>query len=59
MEDLGIFSCVVTNTEGVSSSYTLTEEGQSARRPGISAAETRFACFFLVGEVSAECAATL
>ncbi|XP_075877927.1 myomesin 1a (skelemin) isoform X2 [Nelusetta ayraudi] len=27
MEDLGIFSCVVTNTEGVSSSYTLTEEG--------------------------------
>lgn len=55
MEDLGIFSCVVTNTEGVSSSYTLTEEGQSAR----SAAETRFACFFLVGEVSAECAGTL
>lgn len=29
LEDLGIFSCVVTNTEGVSSSYTLTEEGES------------------------------
>ncbi|TDH05876.1 hypothetical protein EPR50_G00127060 [Perca flavescens] len=27
LEDLGIFSCVVTNTEGISSSYTLTEEG--------------------------------
>ncbi|XP_054888736.1 myomesin 1a (skelemin) isoform X3 [Poeciliopsis prolifica] len=26
MEDLGIFSCMVTNTEGISSSYTLTEE---------------------------------
>jgi len=27
LEDLGIFSCVATNTGGVSSSYTLTEEG--------------------------------
>ncbi|KAG7229011.1 hypothetical protein INR49_013244 [Caranx melampygus] len=27
LEDLGIFSCVVTNTDGISSSYTLTEEG--------------------------------
>ncbi|KAK5860179.1 hypothetical protein PBY51_021675 [Eleginops maclovinus] len=26
LEDLGTFSCVVTNTEGFSSSYTLTEE---------------------------------
>ncbi|PWA25329.1 hypothetical protein CCH79_00005466 [Gambusia affinis] len=26
MEDLGTFSCMVTNTEGISSSYTLTEE---------------------------------
>ncbi|MFT7812321.1 M-protein, striated muscle-like isoform X1 [Arapaima gigas] len=27
LEDLGIYSCVVTHTEGVSSSYTLDEEG--------------------------------
>ncbi|KAI7809716.1 myomesin 1a (skelemin) isoform X1 [Triplophysa rosa] len=27
VEDLGIYSCVVTNTEGVSASYELTEEG--------------------------------
>ncbi|KAM7400376.1 hypothetical protein PAMA_004863 [Pampus argenteus] len=27
LDDLGIFSCVVTNTDGISSSYTLTEEG--------------------------------
>ncbi|KAG7523786.1 myomesin-1-like isoform X1 [Solea senegalensis] len=27
LEDLGTYSCVVTNTEGISSSYTLTEEG--------------------------------
>ncbi|KAF7706154.1 myomesin 1a (skelemin) isoform X1 [Silurus meridionalis] len=27
LEDLGIYSCVVTNTDGVSASYTLTEEG--------------------------------
>ncbi|KAG5841588.1 hypothetical protein ANANG_G00168210 [Anguilla anguilla] len=27
LEDLAIYSCVVTNTDGVSSSYTLTEEG--------------------------------
>uniref|UniRef100_A0A8C3G4Z6 Myomesin 1a (skelemin) n=1 Tax=Cyclopterus lumpus TaxID=8103 RepID=A0A8C3G4Z6_CYCLU len=27
LEDLGTFSCVVTNTDGFSSSYTLTEEG--------------------------------
>uniref|UniRef100_A0A8C1DC73 Myomesin 1a (skelemin) n=1 Tax=Cyprinus carpio carpio TaxID=630221 RepID=A0A8C1DC73_CYPCA len=27
LEDLGTYSCVVTNTDGVSSSYTLTEEG--------------------------------
>uniref|UniRef100_A0A8C4I1T9 Myomesin 1a (skelemin) n=1 Tax=Dicentrarchus labrax TaxID=13489 RepID=A0A8C4I1T9_DICLA len=27
MEDLGTFSCMVTNTDGISSSYTLTEEG--------------------------------
>ena len=27
--DLGTFSCMVTNTEGFSSSYTLTEEGES------------------------------
>ncbi|XP_047445389.1 myomesin 1a (skelemin) isoform X2 [Mugil cephalus] len=27
LEDLGTFSCEVTNTEGISSSYTLTEEG--------------------------------
>uniref|UniRef100_A0A3B4ULQ2 Myomesin 1a (skelemin) n=1 Tax=Seriola dumerili TaxID=41447 RepID=A0A3B4ULQ2_SERDU len=26
LEDLGTFSCVVTNTDGISSSYTLTEE---------------------------------
>uniref|UniRef100_A0A3B3URG1 Myomesin 1a (skelemin) n=1 Tax=Poecilia latipinna TaxID=48699 RepID=A0A3B3URG1_9TELE len=26
VEDLGTFSCMVTNTEGISSSYTLTEE---------------------------------
>lgn len=30
LEDLGIFSCVITNTDGISSSYTLTEEGESA-----------------------------
>lgn len=29
LEDLGTFSCVVTNTDGMSSSYTLTEEGRS------------------------------
>uniref|UniRef100_A0A665WT23 Myomesin 1a (skelemin) n=1 Tax=Echeneis naucrates TaxID=173247 RepID=A0A665WT23_ECHNA len=29
LEDLGTFSCVVTNTDGISSSYTLTEEGES------------------------------
>lgn len=29
LEDLGTFSCVVTNTDGMSSSYTLTEEGES------------------------------
>ncbi|XP_077470432.1 myomesin 1a (skelemin) [Stigmatopora argus] len=27
LDDLGIFSCVVTNMEGISSSYELTEEG--------------------------------
>ncbi|XP_031721319.1 myomesin 1a (skelemin) [Anarrhichthys ocellatus] len=27
LEDLGTFSCMVTNTDGFSSSYTLTEEG--------------------------------
>ncbi|XP_061694500.1 myomesin 1a (skelemin) isoform X2 [Syngnathoides biaculeatus] len=27
LEDLGIFSCVVTNMEGISSSYEVTEEG--------------------------------
>lgn len=27
LDDLGTYSCVVTNTEGISSSYTLTEEG--------------------------------
>ncbi|XP_051990095.1 myomesin 1a (skelemin) [Xyrauchen texanus] len=27
VEDLGIYSCVITNTDGVSASYTLTEEG--------------------------------
>uniref|UniRef100_A0A3Q3KHQ8 Myomesin 1a (skelemin) n=1 Tax=Mastacembelus armatus TaxID=205130 RepID=A0A3Q3KHQ8_9TELE len=27
LEDLGTFSCVVTNTDGISSSFTLTEEG--------------------------------
>ncbi|XP_017266485.1 myomesin 1a (skelemin) isoform X2 [Kryptolebias marmoratus] len=27
LDDLGTFSCVVTNTDGISSSYTLTEEG--------------------------------
>ncbi|XP_036375078.1 myomesin 1a (skelemin) [Megalops cyprinoides] len=27
VDDLGIYSCVVTHTDGVSSSYTLTEEG--------------------------------
>uniref|UniRef100_A0A8C6UGI2 Myomesin 1a (skelemin) n=1 Tax=Neogobius melanostomus TaxID=47308 RepID=A0A8C6UGI2_9GOBI len=27
LEDLGTYSCAVTNTEGISSSYTLTEEG--------------------------------
>lgn len=37
LEDLGIFSCVVTNTDGISSSYTLTEEGESAHSLGISA----------------------
>lgn len=36
LEDLGIFSCVVTNTDGISSSYTLTEEGESANSLGIS-----------------------
>uniref|UniRef100_A0A8C5I8G4 Myomesin-2-like n=1 Tax=Gouania willdenowi TaxID=441366 RepID=A0A8C5I8G4_GOUWI len=29
LEDLGTFSCMVTNMEGFSSSYTLTEEGES------------------------------
>lgn len=29
LEDLGTFSCVATNTDGMSSSYTLTEEGES------------------------------
>uniref|UniRef100_A0A669D1A6 Myomesin 1a (skelemin) n=1 Tax=Oreochromis niloticus TaxID=8128 RepID=A0A669D1A6_ORENI len=29
LEDLGTFSCVVTNTDGISSSYTLTEEGET------------------------------
>lgn len=37
LEDLGTFSCVVTNTDGISSSYTLTEEGESAQSLGISA----------------------
>lgn len=37
LEDLGTFSCVVTNTEGISSSYTLTEAGESAHSLGISA----------------------
>lgn len=37
LEDLGTFSCVVTNTDGFSSSYTLTEEGESAHTVGISA----------------------
>uniref|UniRef100_A0A8C9X594 Myomesin 1a (skelemin) n=1 Tax=Sander lucioperca TaxID=283035 RepID=A0A8C9X594_SANLU len=32
LEDLGIFSCVVTNTDGISSSYTLTEEGESLQQ---------------------------
>ncbi|KAJ0058932.1 hypothetical protein NL108_001170, partial [Boleophthalmus pectinirostris] len=27
LDDLGTYSCMVTNTEGISSSYTLTEEG--------------------------------
>uniref|UniRef100_A0A3P8W4J3 Myomesin 1a (skelemin) n=1 Tax=Cynoglossus semilaevis TaxID=244447 RepID=A0A3P8W4J3_CYNSE len=27
LDDLGTYSCVVTNTDGISSSYTLTEEG--------------------------------
>lgn len=36
LEDLGTFSCVVTNTDGISSSYTLTEEGESAHSLGIS-----------------------
>ncbi|XP_051554889.1 myomesin-2-like isoform X2 [Myxocyprinus asiaticus] len=27
LEDLGIYSCVITNTDGVSASYKLTEEG--------------------------------
>ncbi|XP_072296951.1 myomesin 1a (skelemin) isoform X2 [Eucyclogobius newberryi] len=27
LDDLGTYSCAVTNTEGISSSYTLTEEG--------------------------------
>ena len=30
VEDLAIYSCKVTNTDGVSASYTLTEEGESA-----------------------------
>lgn len=30
LDDLGTYSCVVTNTDGISSSYTLTEEGESA-----------------------------
>lgn len=29
LEDLGTFSCVVTNTDGMSSSFTLTEDGES------------------------------
>uniref|UniRef100_A0A8C5BBJ9 Myomesin 1a (skelemin) n=1 Tax=Gadus morhua TaxID=8049 RepID=A0A8C5BBJ9_GADMO len=29
LEDLGTFSCMVTNTEGFSASYTLTEEGET------------------------------
>lgn len=29
LDDLGIYSCVVTNTDGVSASYKLTEEGES------------------------------
>uniref|UniRef100_A0A8C1AX02 Myomesin 1a (skelemin) n=1 Tax=Cyprinus carpio carpio TaxID=630221 RepID=A0A8C1AX02_CYPCA len=29
LEDLGTYSCFVTNTDGVSASYTLTEEGES------------------------------
>lgn len=29
LEDLGTYSCVVTNVDGVSASYTLTEEGES------------------------------
>uniref|UniRef100_A0A665WU44 Myomesin 1a (skelemin) n=1 Tax=Echeneis naucrates TaxID=173247 RepID=A0A665WU44_ECHNA len=41
LEDLGTFSCVVTNTDGISSSYTLTEEGESIISLGI------FAPFFI------------
>lgn len=34
LEDLGTFSCVATHTEGMSSSYTLTEEGESKLKLG-------------------------
>lgn len=27
-DDLGIYSCIVTDTDGVSSSYTIDEEGR-------------------------------
>lgn len=30
-EDIGVYSCLVTHTDGASSSYTLSEEGESQR----------------------------
>uniref|UniRef100_A0A671V884 Myomesin 1a (skelemin) n=1 Tax=Sparus aurata TaxID=8175 RepID=A0A671V884_SPAAU len=32
LDDLGTYSCMVTGTDGFSSSYTLTEEGESKKR---------------------------
>lgn len=46
LEDLGIFSCVVTNTDNISSSYTLTEEGESAHSLTV---ETWSTCCLLSG----------
>lgn len=47
LEDLCTFSCVVTNTDGISSSYTLTEEGESAHNFGISAPVRLKLSFFI------------
>ena len=43
LDDLGTYSCMVTGTDGFSSSYTLTEEGESDC--SLSFSETWFTCY--------------